>query len=98
VVLLVVDVPLGVVAVVVGVVADVVGVVPVPVVVAAVVPVVEPADADVEAVEFKQFVSEPVWTVNGADCEINPLLSRSVMSRLVPIAKLTAGQVNEFPF
>jgi hypothetical protein len=90
-------VPLGVVPVpvVVGVVADVVGVVPVPVVVAAVVP----AGVDKEeAVPFKQLVELPVSTVNGADCEISPLLSRRVMSRLVPTAKLTAAQVNEVPF
>jgi len=89
---LAVDVPLVVVPVVVGVVA---------------VGVVVPATALVEgaaevlggpdAVEFKQVVEPPVWTVNGADCEICPVLSRRVMSKLVPTAKLTAVQVNEFP-
>jgi len=90
-------VPLGVVAVVVGAVPDVVGVVPVPVVVAAVVPVVLAGVDKLDAVPFKQLVELPVSTVNGADCEISPLLSRRVMSRLVPTAKLTAAHVNEVP-
>jgi len=80
---LVVDVPLVVVPVVVPV---VVGVVAVGVVVP-VTAVVEGA-AEVlavpDAVEFRQLVELPVWTVNGADCEISPLVSRRVMSKLVP--------------
>jgi len=60
---------------------------------------VEAAEAPVPvAVEFKQLVLVPVRTVNGAVCEDNPLLSRTVMSRLVPEASLTAVQVNEVPF
>jgi len=91
----VVVVPLGVVAVVVGVEAGVVGVVPVPV---TVVVAAAPEDTGTEdTVAFKQLVEPPVWTVNGADCEISPLASRSVMSRLVPTGKLTAVQVNEVP-
>jgi len=39
---------------------------------------------DPVAVEFKQPVELPVWTVNGALCEISPLVSRMVISRLVP--------------
>lgn len=62
-----------------------------------VVPVVVPAGADGAAVEFKQLRSVPVWTVNGADCEISPVLSRRVMSRLVPTVTFTFGQRNDVP-
>jgi len=60
---------------------------------------VEAAEAPVPvAVEFKQLVLVPVRTVNGAVCPVTPLLSRTVMSKLVPEASLTAVQVNEVPF